>query len=133
MCRVFFEYRLTADGPVEASGTVSAAYRGIWRSGELNGNNLRPALVSVSRDDTVGAAAGTFAIANTDGVTVCAGYWTLAGKDATSLYLTEVFNDGQTSCIGPGSATLDAVAGALTYTRSVDGGTGDASAPLTRF
>lgn len=143
---LFFEYRTIPNGPVDAFGSLarvdevgsaSPAFRGIWRSGELNQNNLRPVLVSISRDDKVGAAAGAFLIARADGVSGCGGHWTLAGKTGTSLTLTEVFNDEQTDCIGPGSATLEAVAAALEYTRTVDGGTdtdaGDGGFTLTPF
>lgn len=143
---LYFEYRTVPNGPVEAFGSLarvdevgsaSAAFRGIWRGGDLNVSNLRPVLVTISRDDKVGAASGTFLIAMANGSSGCAGHWTLAGKTGTSLTLTEAFNDEQLDCTGPGSAMLEAITSALTYTRTIDGGAdpdaGDAAVTLTRF
>jgi hypothetical protein len=141
---LLFEYRVGPDQPVSATGvlsrvdsvgTVGSERRGVWRAGEPNEHNLRSVLVSVSRDDTVGAASGTFLIADDDGLNACGGHWTLEAKTATSLKLTEVFADGQANCTGPGTATLDTIANALLYTRTVDGGVGntDGGVSLTRF
>lgn len=140
---LYFQYRETANDPVSAVGSLtrvdeigsaSAAFKGIWRNGDPNVNNLRPVLLTLTRDDKVGAASGTFLLAGPDQKAACAGHWTLAGKTGTSLTLTEVFNDDQAGCTGPGTAILETITAALTYTRAVDGGADNVDAAvLTKF
>lgn len=142
-----FEYRTSLGGPVVATGTLtrvgergaaSSTFGGIWHAGELNANNLRSLMVTISRDDAIGAPAGLFLI-DRNGSQACGGHWTLASTSASALELTEVFADGQIGCDGPGTALLNQVVGGIAFSRSIDGGaafdagTDDAGLKLTRF
>ncbi len=142
-----YEYRVTPEGPVGAWGTltrlgergvVSSTFGGVWHAGAPNENNLRTLMLSVSRDDAVGAPSGVFLL-DRDGSSGCAGYWTLASTSPGTLRFTEVFEHGQTGCDGPGTTLLEKVAADVAFSRTIDGGVAfDAGADggglkLTRF
>ncbi len=128
---LFFEYRTSPTAGVlaygtltrvGASGAVSDEFGGVWQGGTLNPYNLRPLMVSISRDDTVDAPSGLFLVANANGVNACGGHWTLKATSGGALELAEVFSDGQIECDGPGIATLTQAVDTLTYARTIDGG-----------
>lgn len=146
---VSYEYRVAPAAPILATGTLTRVgavgpatpFTGIWRSGDVNSFNVRPLLVSVSRDDSVGGVSGVYLLANAEGKRACGAHWKLTANAGGVLTLDEVFGDDQIGCDGPGKAMLRQIGATLQYTREVDGGGpgtdagdgGSGAIELTRF